>query len=169
MSTLLVVIIGLIGVLLGYIIGKSGGFGNNSLANLITELDHKKLQLQELQAEIDELKSKKDSGSHILGFTSGEPVPVAFDPELASSVIGRKVEENDLKIIEGIGPKIEELFKTSGIIPSVTLALVQYNSDQVQVQSTMQVKLPIAFPGMDPSPIFKTTATEPNVSVQPGS
>ena len=28
----------------------------------------------------------------------------------------KKVNENDLKIIEGIGPKIEELFKTSGIL-----------------------------------------------------
>lgn len=116
MSTLLVVIIGLIGVLLGYIIGKSGGFGNNTLANLITELDHKKQRLQELQTEIDELKSQKDSGSHILGFTSQAPVHADFDPELASSVIGKKVEENDLKVIEGIGPKIEELFKSSGIM-----------------------------------------------------
>ncbi|MBP8066459.1 MAG: hypothetical protein KAY31_03190 [Flavobacterium sp.] len=116
MSTLLIVIIGLAGVLLGYIIGKSGGFGNNGLANLIAELERGKQKINDLQAEIDELKSQRDSGTHVLGFTSGAPVPVDFDPELASAVIGKKVEENDLKIIEGIGPKIEELFKSSGIM-----------------------------------------------------
>lgn len=116
MSTLLVVMIGLIGVVLGYIIGKSGGFGKNGLADLVTDLEHKKQIISELQSEINRLKSRKDSGSHILGFTSHAPVPVDFDSELASSVIGKKVEENDLKIIEGIGPKIEELFKSSGIM-----------------------------------------------------
>ncbi|WP_313808435.1 hypothetical protein [Flavobacterium sp.] len=116
MSAVLVVIIGLIGVLLGYIIGKSGGFGKNGLADLVTELDHKKQRINELELELNSFKSKNDSSSHILGFTSNEPIHADFDSELASSVIGKKVEENDLKVIEGIGPKIEELFKSSGIM-----------------------------------------------------
>ena len=97
MSTVFVVIIGLIGVLLGYIIGKSGGFGKNGLADLITELDHKKQRINELESELNRFKSKNDSSSHILGFTSSEPIHADFDPELASSVIGKKIEENDLK------------------------------------------------------------------------
>jgi predicted flap endonuclease-1-like 5' DNA nuclease len=34
---------------------------------------------------------------------------------LASSVFKRKIVEDDLKIVEGIGPKIEELFHAAGI------------------------------------------------------
>ena len=39
-----------------------------------------------------------------------------FNADSVKAVYGKKVKENDLKIIEGIGPKIEELFKTSGIL-----------------------------------------------------
>ena len=33
-----------------------------------------------------------------------------FDADLAASVYGKKIKQDDLKIVEGIGPKIEELF-----------------------------------------------------------
>lgn len=115
MSTLLIALIGLIGVLLGYIIGKSGSFGANSLLNLREDRDRYRTRVKELTEEINALKSKTESGSHILGFSSEPPVHADFDPNFASSVIGKKVSENDLKVIEGIGPKIEELLKTSGI------------------------------------------------------
>ncbi|WBX73671.1 hypothetical protein PG913_12730 [Tenacibaculum pacificus] len=35
---------------------------------------------------------------------------IPFNNELAKSVFGKKIKENDLKIVEGIGPKIEGLF-----------------------------------------------------------
>ena len=41
---------------------------------------------------------------------------IPFDANLASSIFGKKIKENDLKIVEGIGPKIEELFNASGIL-----------------------------------------------------
>ncbi|MEP6931036.1 MAG: hypothetical protein ABI850_13520, partial [Flavobacterium sp.] len=40
---------------------------------------------------------------------------LVFDSELATGVLGKKTDENDLKIVEGIGPKIEALFNHAGI------------------------------------------------------
>ena len=41
---------------------------------------------------------------------SGMPEQLPFDPVSARKALGRKVIQDDLKIIEGIGPKIEGLF-----------------------------------------------------------
>ncbi len=38
-----------------------------------------------------------------------------FDAEVAKAAFGKKVKENDLTIVEGIGPKIAELFNDNGI------------------------------------------------------
>jgi large subunit ribosomal protein L27 len=38
-----------------------------------------------------------------------------FDAKAASAAYGKKVNLDDLKIVEGIGPKIEEIFNTAGI------------------------------------------------------
>ncbi len=51
--------------------------------------------------------------------TEETPAPVAKDkPAKAPSIVlpsGKKVKENDLKLVEGIGPKIEELLHNAGI------------------------------------------------------
>lgn len=39
----------------------------------------------------------------------------AFDAEAASAAFGKKVRQDDLKLVEGIGPKIEELLHADGI------------------------------------------------------
>src|SRR5262245_44356254 len=116
MGALVVLIVGLIGVLLGYIIGKS------ALNSKSTEVDKYKRKLAMLLSENEVLKAKLASGSHVLGF-SAEPMEYhEFDHDFASSVLERDVEENDLKVIEGVGPKIEQLFKTSGILTWKSLA-----------------------------------------------
>jgi predicted flap endonuclease-1-like 5' DNA nuclease len=38
-----------------------------------------------------------------------------FDAKTASEIMGKKVKENDLKVIEGIGSKISDLFMAAGI------------------------------------------------------
>ena len=116
MSMFLIFAIGLIGVLLGYVIGKSGAFDSRNYANLLEEVERYKTKINDLSTELNHLKSRNDSGNHTLGFTNEDPVHADFNPDLATSVLGKKVEENDLKVIEGIGPKIEYLLKTSGIL-----------------------------------------------------
>ena len=49
---------------------------------------------------------------------TGKAVPPAFSADelaRASKIIGRKVRLNDLRIVEGIGPKIEKLMNEDGI------------------------------------------------------
>ncbi|MBS9781987.1 MAG: DUF4332 domain-containing protein [Gammaproteobacteria bacterium] len=38
-----------------------------------------------------------------------------FDADLAKSVFGKKIKQDDLTVVEGIGPKIAELFNEAGI------------------------------------------------------
>ncbi len=45
----------------------------------------------------------------------GSKAKHTFDAALAKGVFGKKVVENDLTIIEGVGPKIAELFQKAGI------------------------------------------------------
>lgn len=40
---------------------------------------------------------------------------VAFDANAAKAVFGKRIKQDDLKIVEGIGPKIEGLFHNEGI------------------------------------------------------
>ena len=39
----------------------------------------------------------------------------SFDKAIAKSVLGKSIKENDLKVVEGIGPKIAELLNKDGI------------------------------------------------------
>jgi len=47
---------------------------------------------------------------------------VAFDPAAAKAALGKSVKHNDLKLVEGIGPKIENLFQNQGINTWLKLA-----------------------------------------------
>ena len=66
----------------------------------------------QLASQLKELKTNSSLDS--LGFaTNISDIP--FDEEAAFAAFGKKIVENDLKIIEGIGPKIEELYHNAGI------------------------------------------------------
>ncbi|PVX52553.1 hypothetical protein C7377_0878 [Balneicella halophila] len=51
-----------------------------------------------------------------LGFTKNPTKLIPFNAEDAKLAFGRTIKENDLTIIEGIGPKIQGLFHENGII-----------------------------------------------------
>ncbi len=113
-------LVGLISALLGYLLGKmlSGG-SNTGNINLQGDLDacrsnSSKLNatILSLQAEIDSLKLK--ANSTVQSFTAAD-TSIPFDASLALSAFGKKVKHDDLKIVEGIGPKIEELYHNAGI------------------------------------------------------
>ena len=139
---LIPILVGLISALLGYLLGKMTAEGNtlNLKSKLKTSEDEiEKLNYQlylaqkegvgdktndlktelnkcnskniELQAEIESLKAKHIGHS----FMSTSEFIIPFDAELAASVYGKKIKQDDLKIVEGIGPKIEELYHEAGI------------------------------------------------------
>lgn len=66
-----------------------------------TELNALKTENTSLQARIAEFESKVET--------------YVFDAEGAKSAFEKTVKQDDLKIVEGIGPKIEELFQNAGI------------------------------------------------------
>ncbi len=104
------------------------------------EIEDLKSKINKLQAELDTcLKDKKDISKNIsvkneiatgfknvdtnsnTGFAAStltaeatEPTLI-FDADLAKSIFGKKIIGDDLKVVEGIGPKIAELFNENGI------------------------------------------------------
>jgi predicted flap endonuclease-1-like 5' DNA nuclease len=56
-----------------------------------------------------------DAAPRAFAAASAEPAPVVFDAAAAAAAFGAKVVLDDLKIVEGIGPKIEELLHAANI------------------------------------------------------
>jgi len=65
-----------------------------------------------LEEENEQLKAKLDACLHQ---KEKEKVTVPFDAVAAQTAFGSKIWENDLKIVEGIGEKIEMILKNRGI------------------------------------------------------
>jgi predicted flap endonuclease-1-like 5' DNA nuclease len=84
-------------------------------------------ELQKMGSDIENLKKNVSDHSHEamgkelaalkskLSEIDKRTAPIAFEAERAEKVIGRKVAENDLTTIEGIGPKISEMLTKHGI------------------------------------------------------
>jgi predicted flap endonuclease-1-like 5' DNA nuclease len=100
-------IVGIICGILGYLIGKmnSKSGDNPELLNLQAELDGVKAKLNACQADLKNCQSS----------LPGSKTSLPFDSVLASGILGKKIKQDDLKIVEGIGPKIEELYHAAGI------------------------------------------------------
>jgi len=107
---LIPILVGLICALLGYFLGRLVEKNSKVYKNLRADLDACKNEKAQLQSEINSLNSKIDSLSK-----KSASAELGFDVSLAASDFGEKIAENDLKVIEGIGPKIEELFHNAGI------------------------------------------------------
>ena len=95
------VIIGILCGIFGYFIGR-GGSKTQQLNG----------QLEEMEAQNRELQSKLDDCKRLLSERSEAPPTndIPFDADAAKAAFGQWVKKDDLKIVEGIGPKIEGLF-----------------------------------------------------------
>ncbi|NHN26702.1 hypothetical protein FIA58_013535 [Flavobacterium jejuense] len=114
-------LVGLICGILGYLLGKMSSKPSTiDTDSLQDDLDSCNRRNSQLRLDIDKLRSQLNDQSRASKSNLVAEVPVSvlipFDGSEAKAVFGKKINENDLKIIEGIGPKIEELFKTSGIL-----------------------------------------------------
>jgi predicted flap endonuclease-1-like 5' DNA nuclease len=112
-------LVGLISGILGYLIGRMSSGSNESEGNWKLDLDKCNNKNKALQAEIDRLKLDVSAKSNnFVGSSNANAASllIAFDAAAAKAVFGKTIKQDDLKIVEGIGPKIEELFKTSGIL-----------------------------------------------------
>lgn len=93
---LIPLLVGLICALLGYLLGKLLGKEENKKI----DVDVWKNKVAKLEADLKVCQSR-----HAL---------IPFNASEAAAIFGRKIRENDLTVIEGIGPKIEELFNEQG-------------------------------------------------------
>ncbi|MBB4804020.1 putative flap endonuclease-1-like 5' DNA nuclease [Flavobacterium nitrogenifigens] len=111
-------LVGLICGILGYLLGKMNSKNDDSLAlSLQADLDACKANTRNLNTKIASLEADLAAKAKIApqSFASAAPTLIPFDATLAATVLGKKIKENDLKVVEGIGPKIEALFNNAGI------------------------------------------------------
>jgi predicted flap endonuclease-1-like 5' DNA nuclease len=114
-------LVGLISGILGYLLGKMFSKGDtNASLSLQSDLDACKANSRSLSSKITALESelasiKSSAAGNTQSFISKSAPTILFDATLAAQVFGIKIKENDLKIVEGIGPKIEELYHKAGI------------------------------------------------------
>jgi predicted flap endonuclease-1-like 5' DNA nuclease len=112
-------LIGLIFGIVGFLIGRlsAGSSGGAKDEKRKLELENCNQKNSKLQAEIDKLKLNTSAkASSFVGNANASNSNIAFDAKAVKAIYGKSYKQDDLKIIEGIGPKIEELFKTSGIL-----------------------------------------------------
>lgn len=106
------VLVGLVALFIGYLIGKK------QVPSVDTSnLDSIKDRNTKLQEELEQCRNQVNSLQGELAQSA-----TAFNPQEAREAMGKKVHENDLKLIEGIGPKIESLFHNFDITSWAELA-----------------------------------------------
>lgn len=123
---LIPILIGLICALLGYLLGQWLFRKSRHYLQLVDDLKACRAKSAELQLALDQLN--KDHSDLKMKFAAFSMPP--FDAALAAAIFGSKIVENDLKIVEGIGPKIEALFHSAGIL--TWKALSELSTDQCQ-------------------------------------
>lgn len=104
---LIPIIVGLLSAILGYLLGRlfSKNYSNSQcddLTQLITRLE---TELKACQEKNLQPKSSEPIGHFTYPFNQNQ----------AALVFGKTIKENDLTIIEGIGPKIQQLFHNNNI------------------------------------------------------
>ncbi len=115
---LIPLLVGLICGIIGYYWGKGKGEVIDNTSELDT-LKDKNAQLQrDLEACTKKLestkatakKSRANNGKGTASSLSAKASVFTFDADAAKAAFGKRVKQDDLKIVEGIGPKIEGLF-----------------------------------------------------------
>ena len=103
---LLPALVGIISGILGYLIGKGGSTTIDNSADLKLLQDKN----AKLQADLDACNKKVSA----LAATPAVAV-IPFDADAAKKAMGKTIKQDDLKVVEGIGPKIEQMFHDAGI------------------------------------------------------
>lgn len=111
---LIPLLVGAICAYLGYLIGK----GKTTTIDNSADLKLLENKNAKLQADLDTCNGKLSMKitAPVASFATGAVVAsIPFDSAAVKAAFGKTVKENDLKIVEGIGPKISGMFIDSGI------------------------------------------------------
>lgn len=105
-------LVGILTGIFGYLIGKSGSktIDNSADLKLVNDKNAK------LQADLDACHKKLSSSTDRPTKASVSPAAAnSFDATAAKAALGKNIKQDDLKIVEGIGPKIAGLFHSFDI------------------------------------------------------
>ena len=105
-------LVGVICGILGYLIGK--GNKETEVIDNSTDLSALEKQNASLKADLaacnDKLMASKAEASKLSAASLAAASLLPFDGAAAKAAFGKKIKQDDLKVVEGIGPKIEGLF-----------------------------------------------------------
>lgn len=105
-------LVGIICAILGYLMGR----GNVEVVDHTDDLKLLRDKNAKLEADLADCNKK-------LSVTAAPIMPlIPYDSFAAKAVYGKSIKQDDLKIVEGIGPKIEELFHNFDIRTWKTLS-----------------------------------------------
>ena len=117
---LIPILVGVLCAYFGYLLGKgkSTTIDNSADLKLLQDKNAK------LQTDLDACKGKLSAGTAMAGAGSAAAVAstltatetvLPFNAAAAKAALGKTVKQDDLKIVEGIGPKISDMFSDAGI------------------------------------------------------
>lgn len=131
MTVLISVIVGFICAILGYILGKLSSKGKGT-TDKIVNINVYKNRIAKLEADLEACKANKKStfsggnsptkAPETASFTKNPTTPITFDKAAAKAVFGKSIKQDDLTVVEGIGPKIKDLFHNHNINTWASLA-----------------------------------------------
>ncbi|WP_190810169.1 hypothetical protein [Flagellimonas sp. S3867] len=105
----LVVLVGLMGGIIGSYWGKAKNSSNEEIEKLQSENESLQAKLEACQKE--QYAAVASSKTKIVSTSTAD----GFDAVAAKAAFGKKIKEDDLTLVEGIGPKIQGLFHNHGI------------------------------------------------------
>lgn len=129
------ILVGLISALLGYLLGRLFSNTNqenntsdngevlalqNKIASLEADLKACETSKLSLSSDLELARQASKAISTNLGASASltadaSATLIPFDAGAAKAAFGKKIKQDDLKVVEGIGPKIEGLFHNFGI------------------------------------------------------
>ena len=125
---------GIISGILGYFFGKSD---TPSIPQKSLELNELEVQNAKLKSDLDNCQKRLESYTTktkkiqpASNINLSESNSFSFDARHAKAAFGKSIKENDLKLVEGIGPKIEGLFHNFDI--KTWKALSETSADKCQ-------------------------------------
>ncbi|MGB5435898.1 MAG: hypothetical protein WBM98_08405 [Maribacter sp.] len=116
---LIPLLVGVLCAIFGYLLGK----GNSTTIDNSADLKLLQDKNAKLQADLDACKGKLTAGAAMAGvggavaaaaLTTNEKA-IPFDAAAAKAAMGKVIKKDDLKVVEGIGPKISGMFIDAGI------------------------------------------------------
>lgn len=143
------VICAILGYLLGRLLGGGSQQNNTDLNVYKNRISKLETDLAACKASKDSVSRSSGAGNTATSFTSNPPASttaikkeatasvtpvvtnltntskasaITFDAAAAKLALGKKIKEDDLTVVEGIGPKIKELFHSHNITTWTALA-----------------------------------------------